>query len=117
MIRIAVTKGRIEKDTCKLLKECGYDTEAIENKGRELLIKTKDNIEMIFVKANDVLTFIEHGIVDLGIVGKDTLDESEFTDYNELLDLNIGKCYFALAAYPEYRNKVFNNREKIATKY
>lgn len=117
MIRMAITKGRIEKDMCKLLKECGYDTETIENKDRELLIKTKDDIEIIFVKANDVLTFIEHGIVDLGIVGKDTLDESEFSDYNELLDLNIGKCYFALAAYKEYRNKVFNKREKIATKY
>ena len=32
-----------------------------------------------------------------GILGKDTLEESDFTDYNELLDLNIGKCYFAVA--------------------
>ena len=117
MIRIAITKGRIEKDTCKLLKACGFDVEPIENKGRELLIKTKDDIEVIFAKANDVLTFIEHGIVDLGIVGKDTLDESDFTDYNELLDLNVGKCYFALAAYPEYREKTFKERKKIATKY
>lgn len=117
MIRIAITKGRIEKDACKLLKTCGFDVEPIENKGRELLIKTKDDIEMIFAKANDVLTFIEHGIVDLGIVGKDTLDESDFADYNELLDLNVGKCYFALAAYPEYRKKTFKERKKIATKY
>ena len=72
---------------------------------------------MIFVKSNDVLTFIEHGIVDLGIVGKDTLEETNFTDYNELLDLNIGKCYFALAAYPEYKNKRFKERKIIATKY
>lgn len=97
MVRIAITKGRIEKDTCKLLKAAGFDIEPIENKKRELLITTKDNIEMIFAKANDVLTFIEHGIVDLGILGKDTLEESDFTDYNELLDLNIGKCYFAVA--------------------
>ncbi len=117
MVRIAITKGRIEKDTCKLLKMSGFDTETIENKDRELLIKTKDDIEMIFVKANDVLTFIEHGIVDLGIVGKDTLDESDFNDYDELLDLNIGKCYFAVASYPEYRNKKFNGDKKIATKY
>ena len=117
MLRIAITKGRIEKDTCKLLKACGFDVETIENKNRELLIKTKDDIEMIFVKSNDVLTFIEHGIVDLGIVGKDTLEETNFTDYNELLDLNIGKCYFALAAYPEYKNKRFKERKIIATKY
>lgn len=117
MVKIAVTKGRIEKDVCKLLKASGYDIEAIENKNRELLIRTKDNIEMIFAKSNDVLTFIEHGIVDIGIVGKDTLDESDFTDYNELLDLNVGKCYFALASYPEYMNKKIGTRKKIATKY
>lgn len=117
MVRIAVTKGRIEKDICKLLKKCGFDIDAIENKDRELLIKTKDNIEMIFAKANDVLTFIEHGIVDLGIVGKDTLEESNYSDYNELLDLNVGKCYFAVAAYPEYKNKEFKEKIRIATKY
>ena len=44
----------------------------IFNKDRELLIETKDGISMIFAKANDVLTFLEHGIVDVGFVGKDT---------------------------------------------
>lgn len=117
MLKIAVTKGRIEKDVYKLLKKMKFDTEAIENKNRELLIRTKDDIEMIFVKANDVLTFIEHGIVDIGFVGKDTLEESDFSDYNELLDLDIGKCYFALAGYPEYKEKEFKTRKKIATKY
>ena len=53
----------------------------------------------------------------IGFVGKDTLDDVDFEDYYELLDLEIGKCYFAVAAYPEYRNKVFNRRKKIASKY
>ena len=44
-------------------------------------------------------------------------DDIDFEDYYELLDLEIGKCYFAVAAYPEYRNKVFNRRKKIASKY
>lgn len=117
MLKIAITKGRIERDVCKLLKASGFDIEPIENKNRELLIRTKDNLEMIFVKANDVLTFIEHGIVDIGFVGKDTLEESDFSDYNELLDLNIGKCYFALAGYADYNEKEFKTRKKIATKY
>ena len=121
MVKIAITKGRIERDVCKLLKKAGFDTEPIENKDRELQIRTKDDIEMIFVKANNVLTFIEHGIVDIGFVGKDTLDESEFSDYNELLDLNIGKCTFALAGYPEFKNKkikvVATKYPKIAIKY
>lgn len=56
---------------------------------------------------------MEHGIVDIGFVGKDTLDDVDFEDYYELLDLEIGKCYFAVAAYPEYRNKVFNRRKRL----
>lgn len=117
MIKIAITKGRIEKQVCKLLEKAGFDMEPIFNKDRELLIATKDGIEMIFGKANDVVTFLEHGIVDVGFVGKDTLDDVDFEDYYELLDLNIGKCYFAVAAYPEYRNKKFVRRKKIASKY
>ena len=117
MVRMALTKGRIEKDTCGLLSAAGFDISTIKNKDRELLIKTNDDIEVIFAKANDVLTFVENGIVDLGIVGKDTLDESDFTDYNELLDLELGKCCFAVASYPEYKEKKFKSRKKIATKY
>lgn len=117
MVKIAITKGRIEKDTINLFKKCGFDVEPIEKKDRELLITTKDNIQFIFAKANDVLVFIEHGIVDLGVVGKDTLEECDFSDYNELLDLNIGKCCFVLAGYPEYRSKNFKSRKKIASKY
>ena len=110
MIKIAITKGRIEKQVCKLLAEAGFDMDPIFNKDRELLIETKDGISMIFGKPNDVVTFLEHGIVDIGFVGKDTLDDIDFEDYYELLDLEIGKCYFAV-------NKVFNRRKKIASKY
>lgn len=117
MLKIAITKGRIEKNFCELLKKSGYDIEPIINKDRELLIKTKDDVEMIFAKSNDVLTFLEHGIVDIGIVGKDTLLESNFSNYYELLDLETGKCRFAVAAYPSYKTKVFNRRKRIATKY
>ncbi|MDD8049000.1 MAG: ATP phosphoribosyltransferase [Thomasclavelia sp.] len=117
MIKIAITKGRIERQVCKLLEQAGYDMDPILNKDRELLIETKDGISMIFGKPNDVMTFIEHGIVDVGFVGKDTLDDLDYDDYYELYDLNIGKCYFAVAAYPEYETKVFNRRKRIASKY
>ena len=117
MIKIAITKGRIEEQVCQLLAEKGFDMEPIIHKDRELMIETSDGLSMIFAKANDVLTFLEHGIVDIGFVGKDTLEDSDFQDYYEMLDLNIGKCYFALAAYPEYRDKVFKRRQRIASKY
>mgnify|MGYP002231818384 FL=1 len=105
MIKIAITKGRIEKQVCKLLQQQGFDMDPIFNKDRELLIETKDGISMIFAKANDVLTFLEHGIVDVGFVGKDTLDESDFDDYYELLDLEIGKCYFAFSGLSRIPHK------------
>ena len=112
MIRIAV----IENEVYKLMKKAKFDVLPIENKERKLLIKTKDNIEMIFVKANDVLTFIEQGIVDIGIVGKDTLEESDFSEYDELLDLNIGKCYFAVVSFDGYEKKChYNKRTDPAT--
>lgn len=117
MIKIAITKGQIEKQVCKLLQQANFDMEPIINKDRELLIATKDGLEIIFGKANDVVTFLEHGIVDVGFVGKDTLEDSDYEDYFELLDLNIGKCYFAVAAYPTYRTKKFQRRKKIASKY
>ena len=117
MIKIAITKGRIEKQVCQLLAKQGFDMDPIFHKDRELLIETKDGIQMIFAKSNDVLTFLEHGIVDVGFVGSDTLMESDYDDYYEMLDLEIGKCFFALCAYTEYKEKHFERRKKIASKY
>lgn len=117
MIKIAITKGRIQKQVTNLLENANYDVEPILNIGRELQIKTKDDLQIIFGKANDVVTFLEHGIVDIGFVGKDTLDENDFDDYYELLDLKIGQCIFALASYPDFLNKNFQRRKRIASKY
>ncbi|MCA2389007.1 MULTISPECIES: ATP phosphoribosyltransferase [Lactococcus] len=117
MIKIAITKGRIQKQVTNLLENANYDVEPILNLGRELQIKTKDDLQIIFGKANDVITFLEHGIVDIGFVGKDTLDENDFDDYYELLDLKIGQCIFALASYPDFANKNFQRRKRIASKY
>lgn len=117
MIKIAITKGRIQKQVTNLLENANYDVEPILNLGRELQIKTKDDLQIIFGKANDVITFLEHGIVDIGFVGKDTLDENDFDDYYELLDLKVGQCIFALASYPDFLNKKFHRRKRIASKY
>ena len=82
MIKIAITKGRIEKQVCKLLAEAGFDMDPIFNKDRELLIETKDGISMIFGKPNDVCSdiFGTLGLFDIGFVGKDTLDDDRFED-------------------------------------
>jgi len=115
MLRIALTKGRIEEKSVFYLRKCGYSLEELDNKGRKLIFRDK-NIEIVLVKSQDVLTYVEHGVCDIGIVGKDTIMEHGGNFY-EMLDLGFGKCRFALAGmkgrdfYDGYSHKV------IATKY
>jgi len=117
MLRLALTKGRIEEKAVELLQNAGYDASELTDKGRRLLFKIKNaDIEAVLAKAADVITYIEHGVCDIGIVGKDTIMEHGKSFY-EVLDLNFGKCRFALAGlkdrdfYSGYSQKV------IATKY
>ena len=115
MIRIAVAKGRIEEDFNKLFKESGFDVSTIENKKRALLIRTCDDIEVCYVKAVDVVNLVEQGFVDLGIVGNDTVAESSFRrDIRDLLNLQVGKCYFALAGRPGVQK---SDIRRVASKY
>ena len=96
-LRIALTKGRLEKDTIALLEELGYDCSAVRNKGRRLILPIGNGeIEAVLAKAADVITYVEHGVCDLGVVGKDTILEKGQSFY-ELYDLGFGKCKFALA--------------------
>ena len=70
-LRIALTKGRLEKDTVGLLEKIGYDCTAIREKGRKLILPVPDgNLEVVLAKANDVITYVEHGVCDMGVVGK-----------------------------------------------
>ena len=96
-LRIALTKGRLEKDTVALLERIGYDCEAVHNKGRKLILPVGDRLEVVLAKAADVITYVEHGVCDLGVVGKDTIMENG-TSFYEVLDLGFGRCKFALAA-------------------
>jgi ATP phosphoribosyltransferase regulatory subunit len=116
-LRIALTKGRLEDSFVELMEKAGYDCSEIRNKGRKLLLSVPGTgIEVFLAKAPDVITYVEHGVCDIGIVGKDTIAEYGGTFY-EILDLGIGICRFALAAprgrdfYAGYGTKV------IATKY
>ena len=99
MIRIALTKGRIEKEAIKLISKAGYDCSSLDDdkRGRKLFFKLgDDDIEVVLAKAADVVTYVEHGVCDAGVVGKDTLMENG-REYYELLDLGFGACRFALA--------------------
>lgn len=116
-VKIALTKGRIEKEAVNIFQRTGIDCSEIINKGRKLIFHNEEsNIDFVLVKAPDVLTYVEHGVVDIGIVGKDTLMEQN-KDFYEVLDLGFGKCKFSVAG-PENSNFYSGyNRKKIATKY
>ncbi|MBR1563350.1 MAG: ATP phosphoribosyltransferase [Ruminococcus sp.] len=96
-LRIALTKGRLEKDTVGLLEKIGYDCTSVREKGRKLILPIEDaNAEVVLAKANDVITYVEHGVCDMGVVGKDTIMEMQ-GKFFELVDLGFGRCKFALA--------------------
>ena len=96
-LRLALTKGRLEKDTVSLLEKLGYDCTAVREKGRRLILPIPDaNLEVVLAKANDVITYVEHGVCDMGVVGKDTIIEMQ-GKFFELVDLGFGRCKFALA--------------------
>lgn len=116
-ISIALTKGRLEKEIVKLLDKANFGTEELKNKGRKLVFNdTIEEIKYFLVKAADSITYVEHGVADIGIVGKDTLMESD-NNYYEVLDLGIGKCGLIVASLPE--KDVFKKvgHIKIGTKY
>ena len=115
-LRIALTKGRLESSTAKLMEKSGLDCTALRDKGRKLILPIGDNLEAVLAKAGDVITYLEHGVCDLGVVGKDVIMERG-GQFFEILDLRFGKCGFALAA-PEGADFYGGyGRKTIATKY
>lgn len=115
-VTIALTKGRIEKETLALLEKAGFDTSFMMEKGRNLIFESPDGqFRFLLVKAPDVTTYVRHGVADLGIVGKDVLIEHP-TGFLEMLDLNFGRCKFSVASIPTY-NPSDHKRKRIATKY
>lgn len=115
-LRIALTKGRLEKDTVALFEKIGYDCDAVRNKGRRLILPVGDSLEVVLAKAADVITYVEHGVCDMGVVGKDTIMEHGSSFY-EVLDLGFGRCRFALAAPKGADFWSGYSARTIATKY
>jgi len=117
LISIALTKGRIEKDAVKIFEKAGFGIDELKSKGRKLVFNdSKEEIKYFLVKANDAVTYVEHGVADMAIVGKDILLEKG-ENYYEVLDLGIGKCKFIVATLPNVN--IFNRigHIKIGSKY
>lgn len=114
-LRIALTKGRLEKQTVALFQKMGLDCTELINKGRRLILPVGD-YEVVLAKAADVITYVEHGVCDIGVVGKDTIVENGKSFY-EVCDLGFGKCNFCLAGKAGEDFYSGYNAKRIATKY
>lgn len=116
MLTIAVSKGRIYEEALPLLEEAGIKPIDDPKKCRKLILQTtRDDVQLVIIRATDVPTFVEYGAADLGIAGKDVLLEHGAESLYEPLDLKIACCRLMTAAHkdaPELRNRI-----RVATKY
>ena len=114
-LTIAMPKGRIFEEAYQMLIEAGFNLPEEVEMSRKLMIEIpEEKIRFILAKPMDVPVYVEHGVADIGIAGKDVLLEQQ-REVHELLDLKISACYVASAGLP---NTTMNEiAPRIATKY
>ena len=117
MLTFALSKGRLADKILKMLKELNLCDITIDEDDRRLIIESSDlKYRFFLAKPSDVPTFVDSGVADLGVVGKDTILE-EGRDIAEVLDLGFGKCRMCVCGKVgdnSYLNKTTLN---VATKY
>lgn len=118
VITIALAKGRLADKTMDLLEAIGVDCTQARDPGRRLVLEDKTGAyRFILVKPSDVPTYVEHGVADIGVAGKDTLLEQNRPLY-EMIDLGFGRCRLCIAGYPDGRGSAVTNANfRVATKY
>jgi ATP phosphoribosyltransferase len=115
-ITIALTKGRILKETLPLLKKIGLEPVDDVFTSRKLLFPTnQENIRILILRGSDVPTYVQFGKADIGIAGKDGLLEHQGDGYYEPLDLGIARCKLMTAAPVGYQPT--DGKLRVATKY
>ena len=115
-LTIAIAKGRLQAETLDLLSLAGLglSSETISSSRRLAVEDESGRYRLIFVKPADVPVYVEHGIADCGIVGRDVLLESE-PDLLQPLSLNIGACRIVVAATQD--SPANPGMLRVATKY
>jgi ATP phosphoribosyltransferase len=117
-LRIAVPRGTLFADTLDLLDRIGFDTSEVRNNDRKLLF---DEAGIFTMRPSDVPTYVEAGVADIGVTGKDVLMEQPERDLYELVDLGYGRCRMVLAtvAGPDGAAEALRRLGlvRIATKY
>lgn len=118
-LTFALGKGRLAKETLKLLEEIGITCEEMYDKESRKLIFVNEELKLKFFlsKGPDVPTYVEYGAADIGVVGRDTILE-EGRKVHEVLDLGFGKCRMCVCGYQE-TNELLQSRSliRVATKY
>jgi len=116
MITIAIAKGRMQESALALLARAGICLNEGVNSRRLALVDETKQYRFIFVKPADVPVYVEHGIADCGIVGRDVLLESE-ADLLLPLDLGIARCRIVVAAGDVTAMTNVQGMIRVATKY
>jgi ATP phosphoribosyltransferase len=121
MLTLALSKGRIFDDTMPLLKAAGIEVLDDPERSRKLILATnRPDLRVVLVRATDVPTYVQYGSADIGVVGKDTLLESDSQGLSQPLDLQIARCRISVAVRQgfDYAAAVRQGaRLKVATKY
>ena len=113
---IALTKGRILKETLPLLAAANIEPVEDITQSRKLLFDTNlDNIKLMVVRGSDVPTYVEFGSADMGVAGKDLILEHGSDGFYEPLDLRIAKCRL-MTAEPMVPSST-SDTLKVATKF
>lgn len=115
-LTIALSKGRIFKETLPLLAHAGIEPVDDPERSRKLILDTnRPDVKLVIIRAADVPTYVEYGAADLGVAGKDVLMEHAGDGLYEPLDLRIARCRMMVAG-PEQAVPA-GNRLRVATKY
>ncbi|MFN7949281.1 MAG: ATP phosphoribosyltransferase [Blastocatellia bacterium] len=119
MLTIALSKGRMQDEALALFARAGITVAPEELNSRRLLVASRDGrFNFVFVKPGDVPTYVEYGVADAGICGRDVLLESQ-AQVHEPLDLKFGYCRIAVAGRREVVGQDYNllATVRVATKY
>ncbi|MBI3774486.1 MAG: ATP phosphoribosyltransferase [Gammaproteobacteria bacterium] len=121
-LTIALSKGRIFKETLPLLRHAGIEPVDDPDTSRKLILSTNQpNIKLVIVRASDVPTYVQYGGADIGVAGKDVLLEHGGAELYEPLDLKIARCRLMTAAPTGLAREAYTQRLgkrlRVATKY
>ena len=116
MLTIALSKGRIFKQTLPLLAHAGIEPYEDPELSRKLILETNQpHVKLVIIRASDVPIYVQYGAADLGVAGKDVLMEHGGAGLYEPLDLRIARCRLMVAGVPDADPG--SDRLRIATKY